>query len=90
MPRQVGYIAVWSLPDCVDCVGADRLAEAAKMESDAVWAEWLVGHGGRGIMVLLALCPVYPLCLLTRMRQVILLDQRLQRPMAQGCIMRLH
>jgi len=26
----------------------------------------LVGHGGRGIMVLLALCPVLPLCLLRR------------------------
>ena len=26
----------------------------------------LVGHGGRGMMVLLALCPVLPLCLLRR------------------------
>lgn len=28
--------------------------------------ELLVGHGGRGMMVLLALCPVLPLCLLRR------------------------
>ncbi|KAK9845342.1 hypothetical protein WJX81_003878 [Elliptochloris bilobata] len=32
--------------------------------------EALVGYGGRGMMVLLALCPVLPLCLLRRMRSL--------------------
>ena len=36
----------------------------------AALAEWLVASHGRVVMTLLALFPVLPMCLLTRMRSV--------------------
>ena len=49
----------------------------------ALFAEWLVGSHGRIVMTLLAVFPVLPMCLLTRMRSV-------RNSLAVSCAKPLH